>query len=181
MSGVCKKIDQGVNWISTVFLWGSAIANFLMSLICFLDVIFRYFLNEPISGAQELVQFSMAAFVFLGMGMAARRGRLTKVPLFLDMMKPAMRNFFQAGGSFICCAASALFCRQLMLSAISYYSKTSVTAPTLGVPYWPFYLLGSIGCGLMAAEMLIRGIKEVQAGRAARRQTEVPEQEVTQS
>lgn len=180
MSNVFKRIDQVVAWISTVFLWGSAIANFLMSFLCFLDVICRYFFNAPISGAQELVQFSMAAFVFLGMGMAARRNRLTKVPLFLDMMGPTAKNLCQAVGSFICCGTSVLLCRQLMLSAINYYSKTSVVAPTLGIPYWPFYLLGSIGCGLMALEMLIRGVKEVNAGIRARKNCGNHSEEVAQ-
>ncbi len=178
MRNLFQRIDRIISRISTVFLWASAIAIFLMAFVSFCDVICRYFLNSPIKGGQEIVQFSMAVFVFFGMGMATRRYRLTRVPLFLDMMNPALKSFFQAGGSIICFIASGLFCRQLMLSAIRYFHKTSVQSATLGVPYWPFYLLASIGCGLMALEMLVRVIKEIAAGCAALQQRKNSDEEV---
>lgn len=180
MRNLFRRIDQIINWISTVFLWISAVAIFLMAFVSFCDVFCRYFLNSPIKGGQEIVELSMAVFVFFGMGMAARRCRLTRVPLFLDMMGPALKSFFQAGGSIICCIASGLFCRQLMLSAIRYFSKTSVQSPTLGIPYWPFYLLASIGCGLMALEMLARFVKEIAAGCAALQQRKNSDEEVAE-
>lgn len=181
MRTLFRKIDQIVHWISKVFLWISAAAIFLMSFICFCDVFMRYFFNSPISGGQELVQCFMALFVFFGMGMATRRYRLTRVPLFLDMMSPGPRNFVQSAGSLTCCAASALFCRQLMLSSIRYFFKSSVQIQTINIPYWPFYAVASIGCGLMALEMLVRFIKEIYTGCSAFKKRNHTESEVTDS
>lgn len=161
------KFDKLVSHISQIFLYISAVAIFLMSLLCFCDVFMRYFFNSPIHGGQEMVTCFMAIFVFCGMGMATRRYRLTRVPLFLDMMKPAAKSFVEAVGSLLCCACSALFCRQLALSAIRYSKKLSVTVQTIEIPIWPLYAIAAVSCGLMALEMLLRCIKEIGAGCAA--------------
>lgn len=173
-----QVVDKAISWVSKVFLWISAASIFLMSLVCFCDVFLRYFFNSPISGGQEMVQCFMAIFVFLGMGMATRRYRLTRVPLFLDKMGTISRNIVQAFGSLICCAASILFCRQLMLSAIRYYSKASALVQTINIPYWPFYAMASVGCGLMALEMLLRLIREIGSACTALKKSE-PDLEVS--
>jgi len=164
---VLKKIDDIAGRISKIFLYISAVAMFVMAFICFCDVIGRYFLNKPITGAQEVVQIAMAVFVFFGIGQAARNERLTKVPLFVDKMGPVMHNYVKAFASIAGVLTSILFCRQLMLTAISYSGGTIVKTATLGVPYWPLYGIASIGCGLMALELLMRAIREICAGTAA--------------
>ena len=180
MRNAFLKIDQAVSWITKAFLWISAISIFLMAFVCFCDVFMRYFFNNPITGGQEMVQCFMAVFVFCGMGMATRRYRLTRVPLFLDMMGPAVRNFVQAVGSLLCCAASVLFCWQLTLSTIRYFEKASVQIPTIEIPYWPFYGVAAVGCGLMALEMLMRFIREIDAGCAAIKNSGNSEKEVAE-
>lgn len=175
-----KAIDKIVNQISQIFLYVSSVSIFLMSLICFCDVFMRYFFNSPITGAQEMVTCFMAIFVFCGMGMATRRYRLTRVPLFLDMMGPAARNFVSAFGSLLCCACSALFCRQLALSAIRYSKKLSVTVQTIDIPIWPLYAIAALGCSLMALEMLLRCIKEFGAGISQSKTSHETHTEVTE-
>lgn len=55
---------------------------FLMMMLTFVDVIFRYVLSEPIFGSTEMVRVMLALIIFLGLGVANARDKHIVVELF---------------------------------------------------------------------------------------------------
>jgi TRAP-type C4-dicarboxylate transport system permease small subunit len=153
-------LDQAVGSLSKIFLYISAVCLFIMSLTMAADVICRYFFNNAITGAQEIVQFSMSAFVFTGLGIAARKKAFTIVPLFLEMMSPWTRLRVEGASGLLCSFVSVLYTWKLGQNAAKYFTKAAAISSTLKIPTAPFYLLASVCCALMTLEFIFRAVAD---------------------
>ncbi len=93
----------------------SAVAMFFIAAISFCDVICRYFFNNPITGAQELVEVGMSVFVYMGVAYGIKNKTVIIVPVIVDTLKPRTKIFLKA--SPIC------YAQAFLLSQLHRYGK----------------------------------------------------------
>jgi TRAP-type C4-dicarboxylate transport system permease small subunit len=79
-------IDRVIASISRVMSGIAATAVILMMLLITVDVLLRYFLNRPIKGAHELIEFMMILAVFLGVAYVQYRKVNISISLLLDRL-----------------------------------------------------------------------------------------------
>ena len=92
---VLNRIVRALENVASVIL-------FLMMMLTFADVIFRYLLSQPIFGSTEMIRVMLALIIFLGLGVANARDKHIVVELFdqrLRAISPRIYDFLVQGFS----------------------------------------------------------------------------------
>lgn len=80
---ILEKISTALVYVISYLL---AAILCVQVLLVFATVVFRYFLNRPLTWSDELAAFLLVYITFLGCFVAANTGRLAKVELVLNKM-----------------------------------------------------------------------------------------------
>ena len=132
----------------------------VMMLLVTTDVLLRYFLNQPIKGTFELVEFMMAVVVCLGIAYTGVRKGHVAVDVVVSRFSPRVQALI---GSFNWLVSLGLF------SLISWkgveYARTlwesGLVSSQLYVPVFPFVLVVAFGAGLLCLVFLVNFIESV--------------------
>jgi TRAP-type C4-dicarboxylate transport system permease small subunit len=112
------------------------------------DVVGRYFFLKPIEGTYELVGISLVIAGSLGLGFCQLNKANIRITVLFDLFPRRGQNIIYVIAYLVCAAASAGICWQGWLRGWDYiFKELGGTTVTLGLPYWPFMLLLSIGFG----------------------------------
>ena len=143
-------------WRGVERLLGTVAALLLvaLALLTCVDVVGRYFLNRPLTGAFELTELAMGALVFSSLPLVTLRRQQVTVDLFDSFVPRAWRRVQNALADLIAAACAGVIAWQLWRKAVNMAAAGETTA-TLGIPVYPlvYYmaLLASITVALMLA------------------------------
>jgi TRAP-type C4-dicarboxylate transport system permease small subunit len=120
------------------------------------DVVGRYFFLKPIEGTFELVGICLVIAASLGLGFCQLNKANIRISVISDLFKSRGQSIIYLIAYVICAMASGGICWQGWLRGWEYiFKELGGTTVTLGLPYWPFMLLLSIGFGWVTLIFLI--------------------------
>jgi TRAP-type C4-dicarboxylate transport system permease small subunit len=84
---ISDKINRTVEYITGFFL-------FVMVIIIFIQVIFRYLLENSLSWSEEMARYLFIWVTILGVSIGVKRGFLVAITLLVDELKPNVKKWF---------------------------------------------------------------------------------------
>ena len=143
----------------------SGLALFGVMLIVTVSVIFRYVLNAPILGSQELIQIGMGVVVMLAMPYAALTGKHIQVDILDSRLgrngRFAADLFARAVGIYVLWLLIGKAWDK-MWDAIEFGDVTNM----IEVPIWIAYAAIVFGMGLFVLVMLLEVYLQIRRGMA---------------
>ena len=131
-----------------------------LSLI-FIGVIWRYFLNSPLSWVGEISNYLIVWGVLAGTAVALRDNHHIHVDVFYDRVSDKMKKVFDIFSSLLGIA----FCIFLLIYSgklIFMYFQTKQTSLEIGIELWKVYLIlpiTSLMLGFRFFEKFIKGVR----------------------
>jgi C4-dicarboxylate transporter DctQ subunit len=131
------------------------------TLIIFVNVVMRYFLDYGITWAEEGVRYLMIWIAFIGGSICFRKGVHVSIDFFLDIAPKRSQVYIVAAVTII---------SMVFTAAMSYYGVKLVmfimnsgqVTPALSMPMWIPYLAIPIGFVLMTMRNIVIFIKILQ-------------------
>jgi len=160
LDSIGKMIERPANWL----IYIACGLTVLMMFHIVADVLMKYFFNSPLEGTIETVAgYYMVAVVFLPFAYVAYTEGQIIVELFTRGLTP--RNQLRLDG-FIGIATfvyMAVFTWQTFEEAIVRTAQLEIwETGTSEIPIWPSRWTITIGCGVMAAYVLYRLIRDLR-------------------
>jgi TRAP-type C4-dicarboxylate transport system permease small subunit len=115
--------------------------------IVVVHVILRYFFVRPIPGAHELIEFSMALVVCLGLGYCAAQGANVRVDMFVSCFPRRFQALVDALTSLLSIGILSLITWQAVVQAKDLFDSGQISG-VLYIPHFPFLILLALGCGI---------------------------------
>jgi TRAP-type C4-dicarboxylate transport system permease small subunit len=151
-----ERLLKGVALLGGFVLFG------IMMLVS-ISVFFRYALNRPILGDQELVEIGMSLVVMMAMPFATLRGDHIRVDILDDRIGDIGRF---AGDVFARCVSCFVLFLLIgktwdkMLDAYKYDDVTNM----IEIPVWIAYAAITLGMGLVAIVMAFQLMRQLSQG-----------------
>jgi TRAP-type C4-dicarboxylate transport system permease small subunit len=127
----------------------------LSVLLNFSNVIGRKFLNSPIVGAEEVMNFLMVAVVFLGAGVVAYDGTHINMEIVIDRFPPRLRDSFRALAQ-IAAIAIVVILVTLGIPIVEHLAQFDERSQAANVPLWIPQAMVPIGLTLLGLGALAR-------------------------
>ena len=138
-------------------------ALFGIMMLVSISVFFRYALNRPILGDQELVEIGMALVVMMAMPFATLKGEHIRVDILDDRLGQVGRFAGDVFARCISCFVLFLLIGKTwdkMLDAYEYDDVTNM----IEIPIWIAYGAITLGMGLVAAVMAVQLLVQLSHG-----------------
>ena len=151
-----ERLLKGVALLGGFVLFG------IMILVS-VSVFFRYVLNRPILGDQELVEIGMALVVMMAMPFATLRGDHIRVDILDDRIGDIGRFAGDVFARSVSCFVLFLLIGKTwdkMLDAYKYDDVTNM----IEIPVWIAYAAITIGMGLVAIVMAVQLVAQLSQG-----------------
>jgi TRAP-type C4-dicarboxylate transport system permease small subunit len=134
--------------ISRVMAVIAAVVLGIMMINTVADVCGRYFFLSPIEGTFELVGIMLVIAASLGLGYCQLNQANIRITVISDLLPPRGQAIVFLVSHIICAVIAGMICWRGWLRGWEYiFKELGGTTVTLGLPYWPFMLLLSIGFG----------------------------------
>jgi TRAP-type C4-dicarboxylate transport system permease small subunit len=124
-------------------------------LLNFSNVIGRKFLNSPIVGAEEVMNFLMVAVVFLGAGVVAYDGTHINMEIVIDRFPPRLRDGFRALAQ-IAAIVIVVILVSLGIPIVEHLAQFDERSQAANVPLYIPQAMVPIGLTLLALGALAR-------------------------
>ena len=147
-------VEGGIHGISSVLARIAGILIAIMALLTVSDVAGRYLLNNPVPGAYEVIEFTMASLIFLALAYALYQGTHVRVKLLISRFPEASQAIIGSVTSLIGAGMFALMAWQTWSKAWDMRSGGELT-PTLSVPLYPFVFVAFLGSTMLCLELLV--------------------------
>jgi TRAP-type C4-dicarboxylate transport system permease small subunit len=134
-----------------------------MVLLTCVDVIGRYLLNRPLSGAFELSEMTMGALVFASLPLVTLRRQQVTVDL-LDWALPGRRHTRDAAGSLVAALCVGVVAWRLWAKAAEMMANGETTA-VLQIPMYPLVYAMAMLSVLTAGLILVMGWRDWRLAR----------------
>jgi len=135
------------------WLWATARVSIGLALIgatalVFVNVFFRYVFNYALSWGDEVITYSLLWLVFLGSGVAARKGAHISMEAVLTVLPVRLQRHNAVVVNAVCAALSAVvgYLGWRLAEAVRNLDQVG---PASGVPMFWVYLAIPAGCALM--------------------------------
>ncbi|MFB3816887.1 MAG: TRAP transporter large permease subunit [Candidatus Methylomirabilales bacterium] len=122
--------------------------------IAFVQVVFRYLLNNALSWPEEMARFAFVWCVFLGSAMVTRRSRHVAIDILPRALGPGARRVHACAVRVIS-AAVATF---LLIYGVDLVTKSTYVSPALQWPYTYLYLAVPSGAALSLALLALEPV-----------------------
>ena len=130
-----KIVNRGVEVVCCSLLVG-------ITVLIFVQIIFRYLLQNSISWSEELARYMMIWTVFLAAGYVLSKGAHANIDMLINRFSPTMRMVLEKGSLLLIMAFAVIMIRYgLMLMRFGSRQISSA----LGVPMGYVYLAIPIG------------------------------------
>ena len=156
MARMAGAIDMSVEAVSAALLVATVA-------IAFVQVVFRYALNNALSWPEEMARFAFVWFVFLAAAMVTRRSRHIVIDLLPRALGPAALRIHACAARIIS-ATVAVF---LVVYGSGLVLKSTYVSPALEWPYTYLYLAVPTGAAitlLLLAIEPVAGFDRVRSG-----------------
>ncbi|KEP71724.1 C4-dicarboxylate ABC transporter permease [Thioclava dalianensis] len=119
------------------------------------DVIGRYLLNNPLTGAYEITQVLLGALVFVAMPLTTARGGHVEVDLLVPLLPKVMQRALARIGGAIAALVMAYFAWRL-ISLTQDQFHTQIATSGLGIRLWYLGAIGVLSFAVSAVVALLR-------------------------
>ncbi|NLZ54911.1 MAG: TRAP transporter small permease [Thermoanaerobacteraceae bacterium] len=151
-----ERIETIIEKFDVFFQWMTSIILGSMTLLIFLQVIFRKILKSPLAWTEELARFLFIWMTFIASYVGARRGAHIGVEAIQKALPSIGRTLLKTLSNLVC----TIFFLVIAYNTLSFWPKLmSQISPALGIPMAFVYLSMIIGSIFMAIWYLILGIK----------------------
>lgn len=153
--GALGAVDRFVARIENVFNFIASAVIFLLMFFMVAEVIGRTLFNNPIPGAIDWIEVSMAAFAFMGVAYCQRLGGHIRMELVLSRMRGRVLWFFE----FLATAIAAVYVFTIMRRSFFHFLRAyEIGDSTIDVqlPVWPSKLIVPLALGLLLIRLLIQ-------------------------
>ncbi len=116
----------------------------VMMFLSAMDVLLRYFLNSPISGALELTQYMMLIVVVAGLAHCTIDKSHIRVEVLIERCPDRVKTILYAFTSFLTLGLFLLAARQAFVYAGMLFDS-NLTSPVLFIPAFPFAIVLGLG------------------------------------
>jgi TRAP-type C4-dicarboxylate transport system permease small subunit len=165
LTKVISRAESGLHSVNRIMVYIAAVALFGMMMITVVDITGRYVFSKPISGAWELVSFTLVGASAFALGYCQIRKGHIRVDFLLKRFPEKMQAVLTMLAHFLGLAAFSVMCWRVVLYMQYYLSITKGNATdTLHIPLYPFVLVLAIGTGMLALVLLfdlVHSIAEV--------------------
>ncbi len=152
--------ERVISRISRVANGAGAGVLVVMMLLIVIDVLLRYFLNRPLKGVFELIEFMVAIVVCLGMAYTGVQKGHVAVELVVSRFSPRVQALID---SFNYLVSTILFLLISWKSVV--YAKvlwvSGLTSAILYVPVYPFVFVLGLCSGLLGLVFLLHFIDSI--------------------
>ncbi|MGI9570056.1 MAG: TRAP transporter small permease subunit, partial [Desulfobulbia bacterium] len=133
----------------------------LMVILISLDVTLRYFFNMPIKGSYEVVQFMLAAIVFLGLGYVQKQKGHVSISLITSRLSASQNAVIGSATYLLCLVIFTLIGWRCIVQAEALRLSGS-TSDVLSIPHFPFFWLAAFGSILICMVYIIDFLKSLK-------------------
>ena len=166
MQAKSQKIEGALALLERLFKGAAllgGLALFAVMLLVSAAVFFRYVLNEPILGDQELVEIGMALIVMLAMPFTAWKNAHIRVDILDDHLGSKGRFIGDIFARLVSIFALYLLVRKAIDKAFDAHRYNDLTN-MIEIPVWIAYSAISAGMGLFAVVLVIQLLLQIQQG-----------------
>ncbi len=141
-------LDKVSRWLTQTFVA-------IMALIITAQVIWRYFLRNPIFWAEELARYSLVWMTFVGAAVALREGSLANMDILVSKLRPSIQKWVSIA---VLLVNSSLLAFLLVFSIrlVNLPSITSQVSPAMGIPIKYAYAAMPVGLSIMLVQSLLK-------------------------
>jgi TRAP-type C4-dicarboxylate transport system permease small subunit len=157
------SIRKGLHSVIMVFTWIGAAALIILVLMTFANVLGRYLLRKPLTGAVEISQLFLVVTVFFGVAYTEVRKQhvtfdevVTLFPRRLKAVTVSIMYFLVAGYALVTSW-------QEVLLAISYMVPRIRVTDVLKIPIAPAMFVIALGSLLWGIELLLNAFSPLEA------------------
>lgn len=140
------------------------VGRFLLALmvgLITLDVTLRYFFNMPIKGSYEVVQFMLAAIVFLGLGFVQKEKGHVSISLVTSKLSDEKRAVIGTATYLLSLIIFLLIGWRCIVQAEA-LRHSGATSDVLSIPNYPFLWLAAFGSLLICLVYVIDFLKSLK-------------------
>lgn len=157
-----KIIDQLIDLVSKIFMAAAVIALTLMMGHVTVDVIGKYMFNSPIPVTLEMVSnYYMVAVVFLPLAAVEKVNGHIHVELIYSALPRVGRRILDVTAYTLALSFFFMLMRYSWVSAVRKFNVGEFIMGTYPVLVWPGRFLVPLGCGLIAALLVLRLVRSV--------------------
>lgn len=150
-----RKVLQGFErGVTAVFTYMTATMLFALMVLTCVDVLGRYFFNNPVYGGLELTEILLAGVIFFALPLASYAGQHILVDLFTPT-SPVLRAVQGCVTNLICALSAAVVSNQLWLRA-QRLERAGETTIQIQIPIYLVAYAISILVALAALAFLVR-------------------------
>ena len=155
-SKIGSVTEAAIHGLTKGGYWVAGGLLFLLMLLVTADVIGRYVLSSPITGAADVEESMLVLLVFFSLAYCTlKRGHIT-VELVVSRLSERTQAILDSITSFASVTIFALIVWRMSIAGWhQVVSSSPVISLVLGIPYGPFILLAAIGSALVCFELLI--------------------------
>ena len=154
-------IDRLVRWLA---LFCGGLILFALMVVTITDVVFRYALNAPIFGSQDVSVILLVLVVAFSIAYGGRTGAHVSVEVFTRLFNPLIDRIASVFVRVIGAVVMILATWQLYLAG-AVATDLAEGTQLLAIPFEPFYYALCVGIGLYAAVLVMEAVLLAATGR----------------
>ncbi len=156
-----NKIVNCIQRLNSFFYLLSVLNVFLITLIVFISVFSRYFLNNPLEWSEEITAYMFVAVVFLGAADVASRNGHIRLNFLADRLERGKRKFLDIIMHGIALFWSSLICWSSWKTVIMAYDFEYASSSLLRFPLFIPYSFLATGILLLLLQFIIMLIQDL--------------------
>jgi TRAP-type C4-dicarboxylate transport system permease small subunit len=149
----------------TVALWGGGLALALLMTVTVLDVVGRYWLNAPLTGALDLSSIMLVLIVACAIAYAGRSGAHVTADMITTLGSPGFERATAIAIKLLACLVTATWSWRLYVTG-GVAGQLGEGTQLLNIPYEPIYKVMSMGVGLYSVAFAIEAALLIYRGDA---------------
>ena len=162
-SNLLVSIRKGLHSVIMVFTWVGAAALIILVLTTFANVIGRYLLRMPLTGAVEISELFLVVTVFFGVAYTEVRRQHVTFNEVVAFFPRRLRAITIGAMYFLVGVYALVMSWQETLLAISYMRPSVRVTDVLKIPIAPAMFIIAIGSLLWAVELMLNALSPLVA------------------
>jgi TRAP-type C4-dicarboxylate transport system permease small subunit len=148
--------------LRTICRFLSVATLFAIIVITLFQITIRWLFDFPLTGIEEFSRFLFVAFIFLGLPYYYRHDGHIKLSGIRNLLTSRNARLMEITIQFFCVLAFSIILASAVYTTSTNYDSTT---PTIGIPFWIFFMPIILGFGLLVTEHII-DLTKIIKGRA---------------
>jgi TRAP-type C4-dicarboxylate transport system permease small subunit len=142
-------------WLCRMAEWVAIVALIAATALIMAQIVAREVFVTGLSWADELARYAGLTVIFMAVPALLARNEHVKVDMFLDMMPPRPRRFFNITNDVLMVVFAAMF----LIAGWQFMKRAArFSTPALGMPNLIFYMPAAIGMLLLLLVAIDRAV-----------------------